>query len=246
MNNPEARTSTPKRVLIACNSRGRLLDACLDFAAVRTTVWGIVSDRQSASLAVAEKHGLHHFAARGDDDERLSDEIFALCAREKIGHIISTGYTRIFRGKIVDAFKGRMLNSHFSILPAFPGRRDSDWTTAKHPPRSIFERTLEFGARITGNTIHLIDHTIDGGAPVMQSSLVIPYGEDPGYTRHRLFIQECQCLMQIIIWIASGRLFLDCGRTPQIKDAKFDNPSFSPALEEAWIVDFNPPNLSQT
>ena len=80
----------------------------------------------------------------------------------------------------------------------------------------------------------------------MQSSLVIPYEEDPGYTRHRLFIQECQCLMQIIIWIANGRLFLDRGKTPRIKDANFDSPNFSPALEEAWIVGFNPPNLSQT
>src|ERR1700730_9563677 len=141
MNEPQARSGTPERILIACNSRGRLLDACLDFAAVRRTVWGIVSDRQSASISVAEKHGLHRFAACDEDDERLSDEIFALCAREKIGHIISTGYTRIFRGKIVDAYRGRMLNSHFSILPAFPGRRNSDWTTAKHAPRSIFERT---------------------------------------------------------------------------------------------------------
>jgi len=246
MNDAQARSSTPEPILIACNSRGRLLDACLDFAAVRGTVWGIVSDRQSASISVAERHGLRHFTARDDNDERLSDEIFALCTREKIGHLISTGYTRIFKGKIIDAYKGRMLNSHFSILPAFPGRRNSDWTTAKHAPRSIFERTVEFGARITGNTIHLIDHTIDGGTPVMQSSLVIPYGEDPGYTRHRLFIQECQCMMQIIIWIANGRLFLDRGKTPRIMDAKFDSPSFSPALEEAWIVGFNPPYLPQT
>jgi len=246
MNNPKHRNSTPERILIACNSRGRLLDTCLNFPIVRRPVWGLVTDRPSESISVAEKHGLHCFTIREELDEQLSDAILSLCIRENVDHIISIGYTRIFRGEIVDTYRGRMLNSHFSILPAFPGRRNSDWTTARHPPTSIFDRTLEFGARITGNTIHLIDRTIDGGIPVMQSSLIIPYGEDSAYTRHRLFIQECQCLMQMIVWIADGRLVLDHGKTPRIKDARFDSPNFSPALEEAWIMAFSPSNLSQT
>jgi phosphoribosylglycinamide formyltransferase-1 len=179
---------------------------------------------------------------QSDDSGELSDEVLAFCMRNQIGYIISTGFTRLFSGRIIDAYVGRMLNTHFSILPAFPGRRNSDWTTTKHPARAIFERTLDFGARITGNTIHLIDRTIDGGAPVMQSSLIIPYDEDPSLTRHRLFIQECQCLMQMIIWIAEGRLVLR-GKIPQIQDARFDSPCFAPALEEQWIIDFNPPRL---
>jgi phosphoribosylglycinamide formyltransferase-1 len=178
------------------------------------------------------------------NDEKLSYEVLAHCERNAIKYVISAGYTRIFTGKIIDVLRGRLLNSHFSILPAFPGRRNSDWTTNKLPPKAIFERALEFGARITGNTIHLIDHTIDGGTPVMQSSLVIPYGEDPKKTRHRLFIQECQCLMQMVMWISQNRLALSTNASPQISGANFDSPNFSPALEEPWIIAFDPPNLS--
>jgi phosphoribosylglycinamide formyltransferase-1 len=220
-----------------------MLDRCLDFPKVRRSVWGILSDSPSESISVAEKYQLGRVMIQSDDNGKLSDEVLAFCTNNEIDYVISTGFTRFFAGRIIDAYVGRMLNTHFSILPAFPGRRNSDWTTTKHPTRAIFERTLEFGARITGNTIHLIDCTIDGGAPVMQSSLIIPYDEDTGLTRHRLFIQECQCLMQMIIWIADRRLVLRDGKIPQIQDARFDSPCFSPALEEQWIIDFNPPRL---
>jgi hypothetical protein len=70
--------------------------------------------------------------------------------------------------------------------------------------------------------------------------MVIPYDENPRHTRHRLFIQECQCLMQLIVWLSENRLFLHDGRLPQIKGARFDSLSFAPALEDDWIIGFNP------
>lgn len=237
-----AQAAVARDILLACNSRGRLLDLCLEFPQVRGRIWGIVSDRSSESLSVATRHGLNELVLDEKDDEKLSDQLLERCERHAIRSIVSTGYTRIFKGRLIDAYRGQLLNSHFSILPAFPGRRNSDWTTTKLPPKAIFERTLAFGARITGNTIHLIDHTIDGGSPVMQSSLIIPYGEDPRHTRHRLFVQECQCLMQMIMWISQDRLVLRDRASPEILDAKFDSPSFSPALEEPWIIDFDTPN----
>lgn len=231
------------KILIACNSRGRLLDQCLKFPVIQKNIFGVFSDLPSQSLTVAEKYAVKRFHIPDADDEQLSNKALAICTSNGIDYVISTGYTRIFRGAILDAYKGRLLNSHFSLLPAFPGRRHSDWTTAKHSPREIFERMLDFGSRITGNTIHLIDQNVDGGRPVMQSSLVIPYDEDPGDTRHRLFVQECQCLMQMIVWISCNRLILREGESPRIKGAKFDSPSFAPALEEDWIVGFNPESL---
>lgn len=41
---------------------------------------------------------------------------------------MSSGYTRIFKGPLLDAYRGRILNTHFSLLPAFPGTKGSDWT----------------------------------------------------------------------------------------------------------------------
>ena len=227
--------------LIACNSRGRLLDICLRYASVREAVAGVVTDRDSNSVAVAAKHGLPAFKIDQPNDELLSDAILALCEQHGFRSILSIGYTRLFAGRLLDAYRGRIANSHFSLLPAFPGRRNSDWTAKQYPPRAIFERTLAFGSRFTGNTIHLVDASIDGGKPIIQSVLVIPYDEDPALTRHRLFIQECQCFMQVLIWLAKDRLRLTDSGMTRIVDARFDQLSFSPAIEEPWILAFSHP-----
>jgi phosphoribosylglycinamide formyltransferase 1 len=229
-----------KRVLVACNSRGRMLDICLGHQPVRDRIWGILSDRESESLAVAERHGLAKLVHPEGDDAALSDRILASCRSQNVDFVISTGYTRIFKGAFVEAYRGRLLNTHFSLLPAFPGTKGSDWTTRLHPPRAIFERAMSYGSRIIGNTIHLVDKSIDGGYPVMQSALAVPYDEPVADVRHRLFVHECRMFMQIVMWLAAGRLVAPPGAAPHVTDARFDSPTFSPAIEEPWISEFDP------
>ena len=229
-----------KRILIACNSRGRMLDICLSHPPIRERIWCVLSDRESESLAVAERHGLKKILQSEGDDAALSDQLLTICLSRNVDYILSTGYTRIFRGAFVEAYRGRILNTHFSLLPAFPGTKGSDWTTRLHPPRAIFERAITYGSRIIGNTIHLIDKSIDGGYPVMQSALVVPYDEPVADVRHRLFVHECRMFMQIVMWLAADRLVASAGAAPRIADARFDSPTFSPALEEPWIATFDP------
>lgn len=218
-----------------------MLDKVLAFSEIRSPIWGIVSDHESKSLDVAKKYGLPQYLLSEDSDEALSNAVLSIAESNGIEYIISVGYTRIFKGQLVEAYRGRLLNSHFSLLPAFPGRKSSDWTTTVHPARAIFERTLTYGARFTGNTIHLVDTSIDGGFPVIQSSLPIPYLEgDSSELRHRLFIQECQCLMQVILWLVEARLKINSQGRPYIDSARFDSPSFSPSLEHAWIAECGP------
>ena len=229
-----------KRILIACNSRGRMLDICLGHQPVRERIWGVLSDRDSESLAVAERHGLNKLLHTEGDDAALSDQLLTTCRSQNIDFILSTGYTRIFKGALVEAYRGRILNTHFSLLPAFPGTKNSNWTTRSHPPRAIFERAITYGSRVIGNTIHLVDKSIDGGYPVMQSALAVPYDEPVADVRHRLFVHECRMFMQILMWLAAGRLIAPPGVAPRISGARFDSPTFSPAVEESWIAAFDP------
>jgi phosphoribosylglycinamide formyltransferase 1 len=233
-----------KRILIACNSRGRMLDICLGHQAIRERIWGILSDRESESLAVAEHHGLDRLLQSEGDDAALSDQLLTICLSRNVDFILSTGYTRIFKGAFVEAYRGRILNTHFSLLPAFPGTKGSDWTTRLHPARAIFERAITYGSRIIGNTIHLVDKSIDGGYPVMQSSLAVPYDEPVVDVRHRLFVHECRMFMQTVMWLAADRLVAPVGAAPRIADARFDSPTFSPAIEESWIATFDPASQS--
>lgn len=221
-----------------------MVEICLSVPEMEGRVWGIASDRQSGSIEVARQLGLKTVMPEPEPADSYNDRLLDLCERNEIDFIVSTGYTRIFKGGIVDAYKGRLLNTHFSLLPGFPGHRRSDWTVEHFPPRAIFERALAYGSRIIGNTVHLIDKSIDGGFPVMQSSVVVPYDEDQAMTRHRLFVQECQCFMQTLVWLSERRLEIDSHGRPRIKDARFTDAVFSPALEHAWIRDFAPALVS--
>jgi phosphoribosylglycinamide formyltransferase 1 len=230
-----------KRILVVCNSRGRMLDLCLQAQPIQERVWGILSDHDSESLLVAERYRLEKIMLAGSDDGVLSDRILSECLSYKVDFIISTGYTRIFKGALLDEYQGRILNTHFSLLPAFPGTKGSDWTTSQYAPRAIFERAMAYGSRIIGNTVHLIDKSIDGGYPVMQSALPVPYDEPVADIRHRLFVHECRMFMQTVMWLAADRFLATEGTPPRIAEAQFDSSSFSPAIEEQWIEAFNPP-----
>jgi phosphoribosylglycinamide formyltransferase-1 len=229
------------KILVACNSRGRMLDICLSQSEMKGRVWGLLSDCESGSVGVAKKHSLDIVLPDPSDPDRYNDNILSMCEENNVDYIISTGYTRIFKGELLTAYKGRILNTHFSLLPAFPGHRNSDWTANKHPPRAIFARAIAYGARIIGNTVHLVDNSIDGGYPVMQSCMAVPYEQELSFTRHRLFIQECQCLMQSIVWLSEDRLNIDLDGRPSIRGAAFSaDPTFSPAIEREWIANFAP------
>jgi phosphoribosylglycinamide formyltransferase-1 len=228
-----------QRILVACNSRGRMLDLCFGYEALRDRVWGILSDGESGSIDVARRHGLVQLIPAEGDDETFSNNILSLCELRDVDFIISTGFTRIFKGKILEAYRGRIVNTHFSLLPAFPGKKGSDWTTAHHPPKAIFERAMTYGARIIGNTIHLVDKSIDGGYPIMQSCLPVSYDDPQEAVRHRLFLQECQMFMQMVMWLSEDRLVTPREGPPRIEGARFDSPTYAPAIEDVWISDFN-------
>ena len=213
-----------------------MLDICLGHQPIRERIWGILSDRESESLAVAERYGLAKVFHPEDDDAALSDRILATCQSHSVDFVISTGYTHIFKGAFVEGYRGRLLNTHFSLLPAFPGTKGSDWTTRLHPPRAIFERAVSYGSRIIGNTIHLVDKSIDGGYPVMQSALTVPYDDPVADVRHRLFVHECQMFMQIVMWLAAGRLVAPPGAGARGTNARGERTTKTPPIEEDWIT----------
>ena len=67
----------------------------------------------------------------------------------------------------------------------------------------------------------------------------IPFGEDVKFTRHRLFLQECKSLLQLVSWLNQDRLAFDENGLPFIKGAKYDAPFFSPNLEHPQACDFD-------
>ena len=86
------------------------------------------------------------------------------------------GFMRILKGDFLRAFEQKVINIHPSLLPAFPGLE-------------AWKQAHEYGVRVTGCTVHLVDHGIDTG-PILAQGVVPVLEEDTPETLHRRIQEE--------------------------------------------------------
>src|SRR5918996_2799070 len=129
-----------------------LVDAC-ERGEVPAEVVAVFADRDCLGLRAAEKRRIPaelvdfgDYGSREAWSEALRDAV----ARYEPDVVVSAGLMRITSPVFVDAFSGRLINLHPSLLPAFPG------------PRAVYD-ALEHGVRVTGSTVHFIDYDVDQG-----------------------------------------------------------------------------------
>lgn len=109
--------------------------------------------------------------------------------------VLLAGFMRVLTPGFVAHYRGRMLNIHPSLLPAFPGLRTA-------------ERALEAGAREHGASVHFVTEDVDGGPVVLQARVPVLPGDTPDTLNARVLEQEHRIYPQAIRWFAEGRLKL--------------------------------------
>jgi len=143
-----------------------LLDACRD-PAYGAEVVAVGADRdQIAGLDRAAAAGVPTFVERvSDHPERAAWDraLTARVAEYKPDLVISAGFRKLVGPAFLDAFGGRYLNTHNSLLPAFPGI---------HGPRDA----LAYGVKVTGATLFFVDAGVDTGPIVAQ--VAVPVHDD--------------------------------------------------------------------
>ncbi|MGH3659503.1 MAG: phosphoribosylglycinamide formyltransferase [Micromonosporaceae bacterium] len=143
-----------------------LLDACTD-PAYGATVVLVVADRDGVEgLARAERAGvptavlrLGDHAERADWDTALTSQV----AGQAPDLVISAGFLKLVGKRFLAEFGGRYVNTHNTLLPAFPGI---------HGPRDA----LRYGVKITGATLFMVDEGVDTGAIIAQ--VAVPVADD--------------------------------------------------------------------
>src|SRR6266511_3274656 len=103
---------------------------------------------------------------------------------------------RILGTEIVRAFPDRIVNTHPSLLPAFPGA---------HAVRE----TLAYGVRVSGCTVHLVDEEVDHGPVLLQVAVPIEDGDDERRLHERIKVQERRLLPAAVRLVAFDRVHLD-------------------------------------
>ncbi|MGF7036673.1 phosphoribosylglycinamide formyltransferase-1 [Paenibacillus mucilaginosus] len=169
----------------------------------------LVCDKPEAPVVQrAEAAGVETFLFRPKDypsREAYEAEILERLRDKKIGLVVLAGYMRILTHVLVDAYWGRMINVHPSLLPSFPGL---------HAVR----QALNHGVKITGVTVHIVDGGLDSGPILAQRALVIGPEDTEATLAERIHEIEHELYPQVVQAIADGSIKLDDIATSKEKD----------------------------
>jgi len=178
------------RIAVAVSGAGSNLRA-LHAAARRGELGGeillVVADRPCPALDWAAELQIDTALVPEGDDRTLAEALSA--ARPDV--VVLAGYMRILGKRVLEAFPGRILNTHPSLLPAFPGAHG-------------VLAALTHGARVTGATVHLVDETLDGGPIVLQEAVPVLDGDDEPSLHARIQAVEHRLLPRAVALFLAG------------------------------------------
>lgn len=190
------------RIAVLASGRGSNLQAILDAIAagqLDARVAGVFSDRPAArALERARAAGIPAFAAQPRDfDSRQAHEatLFGRIAGARPDLVVCAGYMRLIGAATVEAWTGRMVNIHPSLLPAFKGL---------HTHR----QALDAGVAEHGCSLHYVTAELDGGPVISQARVPVLPGDDEQVLADRVLDREHPLLLATLRLLAGGRLRL--------------------------------------
>lgn len=177
-------TARKLRVAVLISGRGSNLDAlirsCREPQSPAEIALVIANNADAGGLAIARDNGIgiavidhRPFDSREAFDAALDAEL----RRHGIALVCLAGFMRLLTPGFVEAWQGRMLNIHPSLLPEFKGR---------HPQR----QALDAGATVSGCTVHYVTPEMDAGPVVAQERVPVLPGDDEALLSARILDAE--------------------------------------------------------
>ncbi|MGH4022339.1 MAG: phosphoribosylglycinamide formyltransferase [Pseudonocardiaceae bacterium] len=186
----------PARVVVLVSGSGTLLQALLDATAGRgfpAEVVAVGADRPGITgLQRGERAGVPTFVVglRDYPDRAAWDVALTTAVTDhRPDLVVSAGFMKIFGPAFLERFAGRIVNSHPSLLPAFPGAR-------------AVGDALAHGVRVTGATVHLVDHAVDSGPIVTQQAVEVHPDDGEDELHERIKVVERRLLVDVVAGLA--------------------------------------------
>jgi phosphoribosylglycinamide formyltransferase-1 len=182
------------KVGVLGSTRGTALQGILDALAVGTLDVELVlaaSDKRSAIiLERAEKHGIRTLFL---DPAGLKREAYDRQVSDALHHagaelVLMIGYMRIVSAAFVEEWRGKLLNVHPSLLPAFGGLMN----------QKVHEAVLAAGVSETGCTIHQVTEEVDGGPVVLQKRCPVLAGDTADSLKDRVQALEQIAFVEVL------------------------------------------------
>ncbi len=189
------------RVGVLVSGSGTNLQALIDAEAAGTlapaTIEVVISNRPGVkALERAQQAGkpaavVDHKAYA--DRIAFEDAVVAVLQDHAVELVVLAGFMRVLTDRFVARYPLRIINTHPSLLPAFPGAHAA-------------AEAIAHGVKLSGVTIHFVDTTLDGGPIIAQVAVPVIPGDDATALQARIQREEHVLLPQVVRRLAAGQL----------------------------------------
>jgi formyltetrahydrofolate-dependent phosphoribosylglycinamide formyltransferase len=142
-----------------------------------------------------------------DSRHAFSDAVFERCREAQVDLVVMGGFLK--QMTIPDDFSNRVVNIHPALIPSFCGHGFYG--------HRVHEAVLEYGAKVSGCTVHFADNEYDHGPVILQRAVPVKDDDTPESLAGRVFEQECEAYPEVLRLIAAGRVRIE-GRRVRIAD----------------------------
>lgn len=195
-----------KRIVVLISGSGSnlqaIIDACQqgDIAAEVVAVLANKADaygleRAARAGIAAEVLSHHQYPQRADYDQALAERVAAY----QPDLVVLAGFMRILTPVFVDAFAGRLLNIHPSLLPKYKGL-------------NTHQRALDAGDTEHGVSVHFVTAELDGGPVIAQARVPVTAEDSAETLAEKVHKQEHKLYPSVCHWFVDGRLQMRQGK----------------------------------
>ena len=197
-----------RRLGILISGRGSNLQSIVDAirrGELQAEIAVVISNRtEAAGLMRAREAGLETECVLQKDypsRELYDAAVVRVLRAHDVDLVCLAGFMRLVGEPLLKAFPDRILNIHPSLLPAFPGLEAQ-------------RQALEYGVRVTGATVHLVDADLDSGAIVLQAAVPVLDSDNVESLSARILVEEHRLYPRAIAlvldakWAVIGRRFV--------------------------------------
>lgn len=166
----------------------------------------VISDHADAlGLQGASARGLKTLAIERQGRARVEHdrEILAALKAHEVELVCLAGYMRRLSPEFIEAYRGRIINIHPSLLPAFPGLEAQ-------------RQAIAHGVKWTGCTVHFVDETLDSGPIIAQRVVHVSDDDTPDTLASRILAEEHRLYIEAVALVLSGEYSID-GRRVIVK-----------------------------
>ena len=174
-----------------------LLQAELNKKLGLAKIAAVISDREDAGiLTLGQKYKVPAiYIDPGSNNARLTNTAEQVYI-ERISSfspklIVLAGFMRIISSPLIDAFKGRVINLHPSLLPSFPGMDG-------------IQQAFEYGVKITGCTVHWVTPELDAGPIISQKEVRIDESDTLELLTRKVHVAEHQLLPEVVSHLSNA------------------------------------------